>query len=165
MLREASLLLVDLSKEASEPTLQPWGRRQEDSYAPHQPVGPNTHRNCARKPPSSVLNSTNLSQEPVALLTVFCSPAYQTRSHHNTQHSASLDMCTGKAGTCEILSSRQKNRFPEVPEASQPIAGCSIISQNWSVVSEKHETYKENVWIHSQYMLLYKHVTQIGTDI
>lgn len=70
--------------------------RREDSYAPQQPVGPNTHRNCARKPPSSVLNSTNFSQEPVVLLTVFCSPAYQTCYHHNTQHSASQTRVQGK---------------------------------------------------------------------
>lgn len=37
---------------------------------------------AARRPPFPVLNSINLSQEPVMLLTVFCSPAYQTCYFH-----------------------------------------------------------------------------------
>lgn len=76
------LIMANLSEEASESGLQPWGHRQVDSYAPHQPVGPNIRRSCARRTPSHVLNSSNLSQEPVMLLTVFCIPAYQTRYLH-----------------------------------------------------------------------------------
>ena len=98
------LVTANLSKEAGEPVLQPWGHRQEDSYAPHRPVGPNIHRSCARRLP--LLRWTpsvfHRSQQRSSL----CSAAQLIRHVTFTPSRHSFRHVYGEAGTCEILSSR-----------------------------------------------------------
>lgn len=59
-------------------------------------------------------------------------------SHHQGIHAPS-DTYTGKAGTCEIPSSRQKSRFPEVASAD-----CSICHGFSKLISCFRETW--NLW-------------------